>query len=137
MSFEIVETEKYIMKVYPESHYMEYVIKEGATMEVEDVAASREQVIHKFPGATFYVYAEGAGFLTMSKKARELAASKEHLDNTIAIAIYTPNISVYLLAELFHKINKPAVPTRLFRNRNDAREWLREQAAANGLSPQF
>ncbi|MCD6068795.1 MAG: hypothetical protein K0S33_3621 [Bacteroidetes bacterium] len=125
------------MKIYPEFSYMEYHIKEGITMEAEDVAASKEQVIRLFPGTMFYVYSEGAEFFTMTKKARELVASKDHLDNTIAIAFYTTNISIYLLGDLFNKINKPPVPTRIFRDRDTAREWLREQAVRNGMEPKF
>lgn len=137
MPFEIIETEKYVMRVYPELSYMEYIIKEGVTMDVEDVTRSRDYVINLYPEATFYVYAEGVGFLTMTRKAREITSSKEHLDNTLAIAFYTSNISVYLLGELFTKINKPAVPTKLFKSRDLAREWLREQALKSGTVPKF
>jgi hypothetical protein len=137
MSFDLVETEKYIMKIYPGSFYMEYLIREGVTMDVEDVVASRDYVISKYPGLRFYVFSEGVEFFTMTKKTRERVASKEHLDNTIAIAFFTSNVSVYLLGDLFNKINKPPVPTKIFRNRDAAREWLREQALKNGHEPKF
>jgi hypothetical protein len=137
MSFDLVETDKYVMKIYPASSYMEYRIKEGITMDVEDVVVSREYVINKYPGLQLYVFSEGAEFFTMTKKARERVASREHLDNTLAIAFFTSNVSIYLLGDLFNKINKPPVPTKIFNNRDTAREWLREQAMKNGHEPKF
>lgn len=129
---EIIQTDKYIVKIYDEINYLEYFIKEGVTLDVEDVRKTKELVVKLRPGAKFYVFAEGMEFFTLTKAARELCATKKHLDNTIAIAFFTTNISLLLLGEIYNKINKPAVPTKIFNDRTDAIEWLNEQRAASG-----
>jgi hypothetical protein len=126
-----IENHKIIMTVDPENHYMEYFIKPGIVFEAEDAAEARREVIRNFPGVRFHVYAEGMGFFNVSKGARELCASKEHLDNVDAIAFYSDNVSVYLLGELYNKINKPPVLTKIFNNKEKAQEWLKRQMDLN------
>jgi hypothetical protein len=135
--FEIIENEKFLMRINNLFKYMEYIIKEGVTVDVADVIASKKTVVEKNPGAKFYVLAEGVEFFTLTKKAREHCSTKEHLDNTYAVAFYTKNASILLLGELFNKINKPPVPVKIFTNRESAKDWLREQAYKNGDSAKF
>ncbi|MES2762975.1 MAG: hypothetical protein V4677_12255 [Bacteroidota bacterium] len=136
MPFEIIETDKYVIKISVDFSYMEYLIKEGVTIDVEDVVMAKAVVL-EVTKKKLYVFSEGAEFFTLTKKARELCASTGHLDNTIAIAFYTTNTSIYLLGDIFNKINKPPVPTRIFRDRYEAKEWLREQARKSGSYPEF
>ena|ERR1700741_66618 len=130
-SVETIETEKYLMRIDAASAYMEYVIKPGVTMDIEDIVAAKAKVLALYGNLKFYVYSEGAEFFTLTKAAREMCASTDHLDNTIAIAFYTSNVSLFLLGDLYNKVNKPHVPTEFFMNRDNAREWLREQAKNN------
>jgi hypothetical protein len=127
MPKEIIETRKYILSIDAENNYMEFSIKEGITFDVADAIEVKDSVTCKFPDTKFYVLAEGVEFFTITKAAREHCATKEHLDNTICIAFYTRNISLLLLGEIFNKINKPAVTTKFFNNRNVAAEWLKAQ----------
>lgn len=126
-----IENQKIIMSVDPENHYMEYFIKPGIVFEAEDAAEARREVLRHFPGVRFHVYAEGMGLFNVTKEARELAASKEHLDNVDAIAFYSGDLSVYLLGELYYKINKPPVHTKIFNNKERAKEWLKKQMDLN------
>jgi hypothetical protein len=127
MHCEIIETEKYIIRIDAESRYLEYTIKEGITYGADDARKSKAEVTKRYPGLKFFVLGEGVEFFTMTKEARELCATKEHLDNAYCVAFYTRNISIMLLGEMFNKINKPAVPTKIFTDRERAKKWLRKQ----------
>src|SRR6476620_3532186 len=122
MKPEIIETEKYIVRIHDENNFMEYIIREGVIIDAVDAREAKRKIVAIRPEVKFYVLAEGVEFFTLTKEARQLCATKEHLDNTIAIAFYTKNVSIRLLGEIFNKINKPAVPTKVFTNRENSRE---------------
>jgi hypothetical protein len=124
---ETISTEKYVMRIDPQNCFMEYTIRPGIIFEAEDAIEAKTKIVARYPGMKFFVLAEGIEFFTMTKKARELCATKEHLDNTHCIAFCTGNTSIYLLGELFNKINKPFVPTKFFFNKQQAHDWLQGQ----------
>jgi hypothetical protein len=130
MAYEIIETAKYIMKVHDDC-FIEYKIKEGANIDAYDVIEGKKEVVKLWPGTLFYVLAEGVEFFTMTREARAICASPVYADNTIAIAFYTTNVSVWLLGEMYNKINKPVVPTKIFNNRESALEWLNKKKQGN------
>lgn len=132
--FQIIETNKYKFKIYSNEAYMEYCIKEGVSIDVPDILEGKRLVTEAFPGVKFYVMAEGINFFTLTPEARKLCATAEYSDNTIAIAFYTTNVSILLLGEMYNKINKPVVPTKIFNNRDNALEWLKEQMKQSASS---
>lgn len=132
---EVIDTAKFTFRIFPENSYLEYCIKEGATIDAEDVIEGKRMVTEMFPGLKFFVMAEGINFFTLTSDARKVSATPEHSDNTIAVAFFTTNISVLLLGEMYNKINKPVVPTKVFNNRENAKEWLKHQMVLNGFSP--
>ncbi len=129
--FRNIETEKYTFKIKGKEAYMEYCIKEGAIVDVSDILEGKRQITEAYPGIKFYVMAEGINFFTLTPEARKLCATPEYSDNTIAIAFYTTNISLLLLGEMYNKINKPAVPTKIFNDRDEAQVWLKKQMQQN------
>ena len=86
MADEIIETDKFIMKIYDENNYIEYTVKENATVNAQDILDGKKRLTKLRPGVKFYVLGEGIGFFTLSKEAREILATKEYSDNTIAVA---------------------------------------------------
>jgi hypothetical protein len=124
MDFSIVENDKYLIRIYRSRNYIEYSVKRGVTIDVSDLLEGKRMITAHSPGVKFYVLAEGVDFFTFTQPARELSATKEYSDNTLAIAFYTTNVSLILLGEMYNKINKPAVRTRIFKDRSKAREWL-------------
>jgi hypothetical protein len=133
----VIETDKFLIKIYEKKSYLEYCIAEGATIDVEAAEEGKKRITELSPGLKFYVLAEGYNFFTLTIGARKLCATKEFSDNTIAIAFYTTNISLLLLGEMYLKINKPVVSTKIFSNRDTAKEWLNEQMRINGLQNQI
>lgn len=79
-----------------------------------------------------FLLAESEGFFQVTKKARQLGADplcNGHLDS---VAMFTKQYSLALLAELYMKINRPSVPTRLFMNRDEAIGWLQSRSEQAG-----
>lgn len=126
MSLFAIDNDNFTLTIYSDD-YMEYIVKPGAVIDANTVAETKKKVTDFRHGAKYFVYAEGVEFFTFTKEARALVATGEHLDNVYANAFYTTNISLLLLGEIFIKINKPAVPTKTFNSRQQAKEWLNEQ----------
>jgi hypothetical protein len=123
----IIETEKYLMEIQDNTNLLEYTIKESIGFDAEDAIDAKQKLARLRPGEKFFVLGKGFGFFNVTSAARALAATREFSDNTIAIAFYTSNVSVQLLGEMYIKLNKPAVPTRIFKSLFSAREWIQEQ----------
>ncbi len=126
----IIESEHYLIKIH-DNDFTEYMIKDGV-MYNESVARHTKNALEKYKkSAKFYVLAEGQNFFRVTKGARKLGADKEFSNHLAAVAFYSTNVSLSLLGELYIKINKPAVTTKLFTNRENAEEWLRSLISAN------
>lgn len=106
---------------------MEYTIREDATIDVADVIEGKKLVTSRWPNKQFYVLAQGINFFTLTRETRRLTSTKEFASNTKAVAFYTTNTSILLLSNMYLKIDKPAVPTKFFNNKEAAMEWLRER----------
>jgi hypothetical protein len=127
MSIDTIHCEKYTFKIDVENQFMEFVIKPDITIDVEDVMEAKKITVERYPDTKFFVVAQGVEFFTLTKKARSLTATKEHSDNTIAIAFYSNNATLQFVGNMYLKIDKPHVPTKIFSNLNTAKEWLQEQ----------
>jgi hypothetical protein len=126
----IIETEKFVMKLHDDNNLLEYIVKPGVLMDTKELLLGKELLEEVRPGEKFFILAEGVELFTVTKEARKLAATREYSDNTHAIAFYTHNPSIFLLGKMYQQINKPAVPTNVFYNRDEARDWLLEQMKA-------
>ena len=124
---EIIETDKFTMKIHSEKNYLEYMIKPDVTLDMSDLLEGKRKLTRVCPDTKFFVLAEGIKFFTLTKEARDLSATKEYADNTRAIAFFTTNVSIYLLGQIYEKINKPPVPTRVFLYKAAAKKWLLRQ----------
>lgn len=128
MILHTIENNDYRVDIH-DNNYLEYYAKPGALIDASSVRDCKEKVVAFKPGAKYFVYAEGVEFFTFTKEARAIVSSAEHLDNVYANAFYTTNVSLLLLSEIFHKLYKPAVPTKTFTSREAAKKWLEEQRA--------
>ena len=94
----------------------------------EKIAKQAKKVLEQEnTGVKYYLYVEPEGFFRVTRKARKLGASKDFSSHLAAVAFVTSNSSLALLGELYNKINKPSVPTKVFSSKEAAKEWLAEQ----------
>lgn len=65
-----------------------------------------------------------------TKEARDFLSSEKGCDGIIAGAIYVDSIIGNMLATFFIYLNKPTIPTKIFKDEGKAIEWL-EQFVVN------
>ena len=78
-------------------------------------------------GKKYPVLMTGHEFAQVDKEGREYSASEAGLRFTIADAIIVKNLAQKILAGFYLRINKPRKPTRVFKNENEAIEWLYQE----------
>ena len=69
---------------------------------------------------------EGGEFVSITKAAREQSVANESLIPRTATAMYVKNLGQKIIADFYHKINKPKTPTKVFRSFDEAIKWLTE-----------
>jgi hypothetical protein len=60
----------------------------------------------------------------VTKKARDFLASEKGCQGVVASAILINSSITSMVGNFFIKISKPLVPTKLFTNEEDAKQWL-------------
>lgn len=121
----VIEHSDYTMRMHDDG-MLEMIIHEGVTIDANFVWGVKAEVESRRPGKKFFVLVKGIGFFNVTSEAREISASRQFSGHMAAVAFYTTNYSLKLLTELYNKINKPVVITRVFGSREPAVEWLRE-----------
>lgn len=131
---ETIDMPSFTLKLIPSSDLAEYVIKEGVLLDEKLAWETKELLERLRPGKKYYLLVSSEGFFRVTKKARKLGASGKFSSHLAAVACYTTNASLALLGELYNKINKPAVATRVFATKEAAEEWLEEQRVATNVA---
>ncbi len=75
----------------------------------------------------YYLLTETGNHFTASAEAREYMANKIGSTSILANAIYLRSLPIRLIINVYVKINKPVVPTKVFNSEELALEWLKEQ----------
>ncbi len=61
-----------------------------------------------------------------TKEARDFLASEKGCQGLVAAAIYVDSILTNMLATFFIFLNKPKIPTKIFKDESKAMEWLEQ-----------
>lgn len=120
------ETDTYIMNIH-DNEYMEFLIKKDAVLNENHMWQSKKEAESYMPGKLFYVLLGGEEFFQVTKEAREVAASDSFSTHLAAVALFSNELSLKILGNLYIKINKPNVATKFFNDRKRAEEWLQAQ----------
>ncbi len=123
MSFIVIEADEYILKIH-QSNFLEFIVKEGSTIDVDVLMEARKIVKEYKPDSKVFVLAEGEDFFTITKEARELLASRVFTSHISSIAFFSTNLSLIFMGQMYNNINKPAVELKIFHSRYSANEWL-------------
>ena len=114
-----------------EPHVIENVVLEGCTMEVEDVLELKTLNKSIAEGKPYAIVVSFEHLADVSKKAKELIASKEFAEFTIAKALLVDNIGHRLVGNFYLTINKPYMKTKVFTDKAAAIEWLKSEIPSN------
>lgn len=121
-----IELEK-IVTTLIEKGVIENRIKEGVFIEKEDILELKKANLKLAEGERYVVLVVSGHLASISKEARELSASKEFAVQAIAKALVVEYLGHKIVGNFYLKINKPAMKTKLFSNREDALIWLRKK----------
>lgn len=107
-----------------ENGFIEFTIKKDISLTDKDVWESRDLSVRAYPGKKFIVLTEAEGEFKVTPGARQAGASREYSEHVLAHALYTNNLTLKILSNLFITVSRPVVPTRFFDDRTKAVEWL-------------
>lgn len=119
----VFETPTYIMNIYDDL-FVEFLVKRDVQLSDEDVWQSKKEAEAYMPGKKYYVLMGGEEFFQVSKEARETAASEKFSTHIAAVALFSNELALKILGNLYIKINRPIVPTRFFNDKQKAKDWL-------------
>ena len=123
-SKKIFETDKYRLTFHNINFY-EILIKENVILDADLLLEIKSISENNHLHTKSCILVEGVGFFNVTKEVRELGAEKKFSARAAAVAVFTKNPSLLLIGELYNKINKPAVETKMFTNRAKAKNWLK------------
>lgn len=106
---------------------IENVLKQGVTLETDDVRRIKEMNLKLCKGKPYALLVDPKEKSTITDEARTLLASKELAHHNIAKAILIYTQKQKLIGNLYLQFNKPAVKTRIFTSREKALNWLHLQ----------
>lgn len=103
---------------------VEILIKESSVIgreECIEITDSYETILESQRFPLLHIIED---YVTIDKEAREYAASEEGLRYSKVEAFVINSLAHKILANFYMKVNKPSVPTKFFRSREEAEDWL-------------
>ncbi|MDI1353934.1 MAG: hypothetical protein PSX36_03400 [bacterium] len=76
-------------------------------------------------GVPYSILADVRKNVSSTSSARKYGAHHPFMKQLVAQALIADTSAVIILANFFIKVNKPEIPTRLFKKKEDAIAWLR------------
>lgn len=119
------QTDTFILRIYA-NNMKELIVKRNKTLQASDVNESIKISSEYKPSTKFYVLLEGEENASVSIEARRAAASQAYAQCNAALALCSNSTVNAIMGNLFLKISKPIIPTRFFKERNDAVNWLNQ-----------
>jgi hypothetical protein len=106
---------------------IENIIDDNSNIDVTDLLEIKEANLKLANGKKYVVLVNSGHFTTITKEARELTASKEFVQNTLAKAVLINSLPHLLIGRFYIKFNKPHIKTELFKTRDKAIAWLKNE----------
>lgn len=126
MTETLINTGKVLISILEEG-IIENAIQEGVIIDVEDVKKMKEANMELSAGKPYCVLVRSGVMAQITKEAKELSASKEFQQRTIAKALWIESTAHRIVGNLYLRWNKPAIKTQIFSDKQKAVEWLRKQ----------
>lgn len=120
-----IETDRFVITLI-EPGIIELYVKPGTAIEPVDMLRIKELNLNMTAGQSYSVMVLSGFMSSISKSAREISASREYVQNTLAKALIVESLGQRIIANFYLSVNKPHLKTRIFSNRQDALEWLRK-----------
>ena len=105
---------------------MEILFKESSQIGYEeclDIMDAYKKILEEKKYPLLHVAQE---YVIFNKDAREFSVTKEGVLYSKAEAYVINSLAHKILANFYMKVNQPPVPTKFFRDKDEAVEWLKE-----------
>ena len=98
---------------------------DGASFGLSDAQEAIEVIRELAAGRKCGLVVDISDLRTMTREARAYFTHKDHEEFLYAVALVVRSLVSRAIGNFFLGLNKPAVPTRLFTDDEDALAWLR------------
>lgn len=100
-------------------------LKENQVVELDELKSIFEAISKAAAGKKFRLLVTAEDNASLSPEARQYASSAESSEVIVADAVVVQNYSHEMTANFFIRFNKPNRPTKLFKDKAAAHEWLK------------
>lgn len=100
-------------------------VKPNIEITLKDALENTEAVTSLYVDRKFPILIDSRGIKSMSREAREHFSTRGRDSKTNSFGIVIKSPLSRAVGNFFLGLNKPAVPTRLFDNEEDAIKWLK------------
>ena len=101
-------------------------VKPGIEITLELAMENSKAVNSLFTTKKFPLLIDARGIRSMTREGREYFSTRGRDTNTLAFGIIIKSPISRSIGNFFLGLNKPAVPTRLFDNEENAVKWLKQ-----------
>lgn len=112
---------------FHDRNIIRFKLLDDIDIEKKDAEEAIEAINTITQGKKYYLLTETGNNFTASADSREYMANKIGTTSIVANAIYLKSLPIRLIINVYVKINKPEVPTKVFNSEALALEWLNEQ----------
>lgn len=123
------QTTEHVSLEFTDEGILEYRYTPGAVVDLEFARAiindARELLGDDAPAPSLV---EPGNVKEFTREARTFfaeSAENQAVSSSVALMVESP--ATRIIGNVFLKVSKPRIPTKLFTNRESARSWLREQ----------
>jgi hypothetical protein len=111
--------------IFREDGIVEIVFKKSSNIGVVECKEMIETYKSNLEPKKFPLLHIIEDYVNIEKSAREFSATEEGLSFSKAEAYVMNSLAHKMLANFYMKVNKPSVPTRFFKDKNEAIDWLK------------
>ena len=98
--------------------------KDNYVIDEDDMKALNEAIGSTFGKTKFFNIVEFGAYNNVTQEARRYAATEESNQYTLADAYIIKSLALKIMGNFYLKVDRPPVPTRLFKDFESALEWL-------------
>lgn len=124
MSTEIFDSPYVTMRI--EDSIISGIYKKGITIDLEDARKIAQDRITFLNGRIYPAFVDLRSVRFVTKEARNYFAQNAGIKGLKALAILVGNRLTVFIANFYLKLDKPKVPTKVFRTKEQAMNWLEQ-----------
>lgn len=125
MHLKEIKTDSFTIRLLSDN-IIETIVHDNTSLDVPEIREIKRINMELTDGKPYGVLVDSGMITSITSEARELSASEEFKQNTVAKALFARSIGHHLVARIYLKINRPAIKTKSFSTREEALEWLEE-----------